>query len=146
MMSNASKKQLPFREWPADDRQRWEAVFKSGDLFDDASRGAHLAPSTREALRVSYAQYLRFITDHHHGLLDRPPEVRLNREVIAEYVSRLRRTWAPPPRTVIGAPSQACGQGRNYRDAFSVLRSLCRTHNDVVRDNTLPHEPPQGDQ
>ena len=22
---------------------------------------------------------------------------------------------APPPRTVIGAPSQACGQGRNYR-------------------------------
>ena len=53
---------------------------------------------------------------------------------------------APPPRTVIGAPSQACGQGRNYRDAFSVLRSLCRTHNDAVRDNTLPHEPPQGDQ
>jgi integrase/recombinase XerD len=92
MMSNASKKQLPFREWPADDRQRWEAVFKSGDLFDDASRGAHLAPSTREALRVSYAQYLRFITDHHRGLLDRPPEVRLNRELIAEYVSWLRRT------------------------------------------------------
>ena len=29
---------------------------------------------------------------------------------------------APPPRTVIGAPSQACGQGRNNRDpsAFSV--------------------------
>ena len=41
---------------------------------------------------------------------------------------------APPPRTVIGAPSQACGQGRNYRHAFSVLRSLCRTHNDAVRD------------
>src|ERR1700686_1024510 len=52
----------------------------------------------------------------------------------------------PPPRTVIGAPSQACGQGRNYRDAFNVLRLLCRTHNDAVRDNTLSHEPPQGDQ
>ena len=52
----------------------------------------------------------------------------------------------PPPRTVIGVPSQAYGQGRNCRGAFSVLRSLCRTQNDAVRDNALPHEPPQGDQ
>jgi hypothetical protein len=52
----------------------------------------------------------------------------------------------PPPRTVIGVPSQACGQGRNCRGTFSVLRSLCRTQNDAVRDNALPHEPPQGDQ
>jgi integrase/recombinase XerD len=91
-MPSASKKQLSFREWPADDRQRWEAVSKSGDLFDEANSGAHLAPSTREALRTNYARYLRFIADHHHGLLEHPPEVRLNRELIAEYVSRLRRT------------------------------------------------------
>ena len=52
----------------------------------------------------------------------------------------------PPPRTVIGAPSQAYGQGRNCRGAFSVLRSLYRTQNDAVRDNALPHEPPQRDQ
>jgi len=38
------------------------------------------------------------------------------------------------------------GQGRNCRGAFSVLRSLCRTQNDAVRDNALSHEPPQGDQ
>jgi hypothetical protein len=30
-----------------------------------------------------------------------------------------------------------CGQGRNCRGAFSVLRSLCRTQNDAVRDNAL---------
>ena len=52
----------------------------------------------------------------------------------------------PPPRTVIGVPSQAYGQGRNCRGTFSVLRSLCYTQNDAVRDNALPHEPPQGDQ
>ena len=52
----------------------------------------------------------------------------------------------PPPRTVIGVPSQADGQGRNCRGSFSVLRSLCRTQNDAVRHNALPHEPPQGDQ
>jgi hypothetical protein len=47
----------------------------------------------------------------------------------------------PPPRTVIGAPSQACGQGR-----FSALQSLGRTQNNTVWYNALPHEPPQGDQ
>ncbi len=52
----------------------------------------------------------------------------------------------PPPRTVIGAPSQADGRGRNCRGAFSVLHSLCRTQNNAVRYNALPHKPPQGDQ
>jgi len=54
----------------------------------------------------------------------------------------------PPPRTVIGVPSQADGgQGRNCQGAFNVLRSLCcRTQNDSVRHNALPREPPQGDQ
>ena len=52
----------------------------------------------------------------------------------------------PPPRTVIGTPSQAYEQGRNCRGAFSILQSLCRTQNDAVRYNALPHEPPQGDQ
>ncbi len=56
------------------------------------------------------------------------------------------RLGIPPPRTVIGVPSQAYGLGRNCRGAFSVLRSLCRTQNDAVRDNALPHEPPQGNQ
>jgi hypothetical protein len=73
-MSSTSKRQLPFREWPAAAKQRWEVVFEPGDLFDDANTGAHLALSTREALRVSFAQYLRFISDHHDELLDFPPE------------------------------------------------------------------------
>lgn len=80
-MSSTSKKQLPFGEWPAGTQQLWEAVFEPGDLFDDANRGAHLAPSTREALRVSFAQYFRFISDHHDELLDRPPEAWINRQL-----------------------------------------------------------------
>src|SRR3974390_1207831 len=56
------------------------------------------------------------------------------------------RIGTPPPRTVIGVLSQAYGQGRNCRGAFSVLRSLCRTQNDAVWHHALPHELPQGDQ
>lgn len=91
-MSSTSKKQLPFREWPVGAQQRWEAVFEPGDLFDDANRGAHLAPSTREALRVNLAQYLRFISNHNGELLDCPPEAWINRQLMAEYVSLLRKT------------------------------------------------------
>src|SRR5256885_14866980 len=46
----------------------------------------------------------------------------------------------PPPRTVIGVPSQAYARPK-LSGAFSVLRSLCRTQNDAVWDNALPHEP-----
>ena len=52
----------------------------------------------------------------------------------------------PPPRTVIGASSQADGRDRNCRGAFSVLHSLYRTQNNAVWYNALPHKPPQGDQ
>src|SRR6516162_3619274 len=37
-------------------------------------------------------------------------------------------------------------RGRNCRGTLSVLQSLCRTQNDAVRYNALPHEPPQSDQ
>src|SRR5215510_4026440 len=47
---------------------------------------------------------------------------------------------------VIGIPSQAYERGRNCRGTLSVLQSLCRTQNDAVRYNALPHEPPQSDQ
>src|SRR5664279_1027431 len=52
----------------------------------------------------------------------------------------------PPPRTVIGASSQADGRDRNCGGAFSVLHSLCRTQNNAVWYNALPHKSPQGDQ
>src|SRR5438132_2132272 len=45
------------------------------------------------------------------------------------------RLGIPPPPPVIGAPSQAYGQAGNCRGAFSVLRSLCRTQNNAIRDN-----------
>jgi hypothetical protein len=43
-------------------------------------------------------------------------------------------------------PATSVRTSRNCRGAFSALRSLCRTQNNAIRDNALPHEPPQGDQ
>jgi hypothetical protein len=59
-MPRVSKLQLPVQHWPNEDRQRWENAFREGDIFDEDRRGTHLSEATRKALRVSYAQYLRF--------------------------------------------------------------------------------------
>jgi integrase len=91
-MPRVSKLQLPFEEWPKDDRERWEGAFREGDMFDDDTRGTHLSEATRKALRVAYAQYLRFVLNNHPHLLTKAPEARLDRNLIAEYVGLLRKT------------------------------------------------------
>jgi hypothetical protein len=91
-MPRVSKLQLPFQQWPNEDRQRWENAFRGGDIFDEDKRGTDLSEATRKALRVSYAQYLRFLSDNHPDLLTKPPKARLYRRLIAEYSRLLRKT------------------------------------------------------
>jgi hypothetical protein len=46
-MPTRLKLMRPFSQWPMEDRHRWEAAFKSGDLFDE--NGA-MPPSVVSAL------------------------------------------------------------------------------------------------
>jgi integrase len=87
-----SKLQLPIEQWPKEDRTRWDDAFREGDIFDDDTRGTHLSEATRKALRVAYAQYLRFLSNDQPDLLAKPPEVRLDRKLLSEYVKLLRKT------------------------------------------------------
>lgn len=91
-MPFASRLQLPFEQWPNADRRHWEHAFQEGDIFDENRRGTHLAEATRKALNVSYARYLRFLSQNHPHLLAKPPEARIDRRLIAEYVGILRKT------------------------------------------------------
>jgi integrase/recombinase XerD len=88
MMSHAAKMQLPYTDWPAEDRKRWSAANKSGaDPFDDCGPAAHLAEPSRRALRGSYGRFLGFVSAIHPRLLDCTPESRLDRKIIADYVA-----------------------------------------------------------
>ena len=60
---------------PPIERRRWEDAFRPGDLFDENKRGTHLSEATRKALRVSYAQYLRFLFENYFDLLTKAPEI-----------------------------------------------------------------------
>ena len=91
-MSRVSRLQLAFSDWPAEDRRRWQDAFKAGDRFDENSRGANLARSTRAALQVSYAEFLRFISTRDRALLVLAPDARLDRQIVSDYVACLRKS------------------------------------------------------
>jgi integrase/recombinase XerD len=83
---------LPFNNWPAEDRIRWEAAFKGGDRFDESGPGAHLAESTRRVQRESYARFLGFISMHREDLMHLTPDARIDRVVLADYVDWRRKS------------------------------------------------------
>jgi hypothetical protein len=86
-MSRMSHLMLRFENWPAEDQSRWQAAFKTGDRFDESGRGAHLEESTRKVWQESYARFLGFISANHRNLLTLPPEARIDRKIVSEYVT-----------------------------------------------------------
>jgi integrase len=83
--------ELPMADWHVEDRSRWEAAFAEGDRFDEGGHGAHMAETTRLALRRSYARFLTFISACHPERLGLAPHQRINHETAAEYVAWRRR-------------------------------------------------------
>jgi hypothetical protein len=83
---------LPFAHWPIEDQRRWEAAFQSGDLFDEKGLGTRLAAATRQLRLESHGRFLGFLSAKHPKLLKRPPEARIDRRILAEYVAWRRRS------------------------------------------------------
>jgi integrase/recombinase XerD len=92
-MTRAPNMQLHYATWPEEDRKRWAAANKSGaDPFDDCGPAAHLAEPSRRALQASYGRFLGFVSSKHPNVLERPPDLRLDRDLIADYVAFRRQT------------------------------------------------------
>jgi hypothetical protein len=91
-MPGRRKLMLPFIHWPPEDRRRWEAAFRSGDLFDENGAGTRLAAATRRLRLRSYGRFLGFLSVKHPKLMTCPPEKRIDRRMAAEYVAWRRRS------------------------------------------------------
>jgi integrase/recombinase XerD len=90
-MRNRTRPYVPISAWPADDRERWEAVLKKGKrLFDECGTAAHLTEASRISFRDAYARLMAFISDQHKGLLGRPASEWLDTPMLQEYVA-----WQP---------------------------------------------------
>jgi integrase len=94
MMRIRSKKQLPYDDWPSEDRHCWEAAFRRGEFLDEAGAGAHLAPASRAALKAAYSRFLGFLVRQYPERLDRPAAARIDHETIVKYVEQLRQSRA----------------------------------------------------
>jgi integrase len=90
-MSREAKLELPFSDWPIEDRCRWEKAFKAEDRFDESGHGADLADATRRVLKASYARFLSFLLARHPDRLALAPEERFNREIVADYLAWRRK-------------------------------------------------------
>ncbi len=91
-MKGAERPRRRFEEWPKEDRDRWRAAFKTGDIFDDNGRGAHLAQATIKGIRYQYDWFLGSLAVKHPNLLEQPPAKRINPQIVAELVADRRAT------------------------------------------------------
>ena len=82
---------MPYADWPTEDRGRWEVAFTQGDRFDQTGPGAHHSERTQQALKASYARFLTFVSKRYRGTLGLPPERRIDRPTVADYVAWRRR-------------------------------------------------------
>jgi integrase/recombinase XerD len=115
-MSRAPKMQLPRKDWPEDDRKRWRNANKSGiDVFDDGGPAAHLAEPSRQVLQQSYARFLGFIAANRSQLLTSPPEARVDRGIIGDYVAFRRQSCS------------ASGMAIDLHHLRLALRFICPT-------------------
>lgn len=67
---------LSIEHWPTADRTMWNSLTQAGDAFDEAGAFARLRPVSREAYRLSYAQWLQFLINGGVDLSVETPDAR----------------------------------------------------------------------
>jgi integrase/recombinase XerD len=90
-------KHLPENEWPEADRQSLRAAYEPGDIFDEtAGPGAHLAESSRKAIKFAYRRWLGFLKANYADDLstDYPPE-RITPERVRAFIEHLSAQIKP---------------------------------------------------
>jgi integrase/recombinase XerD len=81
---------LPLGQWPEVDRAAFAAIYKSGDIFDDARGcGAHLAQGTRRMIRTAYRRWLGFLDEVYPRDLLESPADRITQPRVRAFVDRL---------------------------------------------------------
>ncbi|HWT30666.1 MAG TPA: site-specific integrase [Propylenella sp.] len=92
----ARLKHLPESEWPAGDRELFDAAYRPGDIFDDdAGAGAHLAERSRRCIHYAWRRWLGFLVEGYPDDLGLPAAGRITPERVRAYVEHLATTMRP---------------------------------------------------
>ena len=89
-------KHLPENEWPEADRQSLRAAYEPGDIFDEtAGPGAHLAESSRKAIKFAYRRWLGFLKANYADDLSTAPPERITPERVRAFIEHLSAQMKP---------------------------------------------------
>jgi hypothetical protein len=89
-------KHLPENEWPEADRQALRAAYEPGDIFDDtAGPGAHLAESSRNAIKFAYRRWLGFLKANYADDLSTAPPGRITPQRVRTFIEHLSAQIKP---------------------------------------------------
>lgn len=91
-------KHLHFERWPAADRAAWNAMFREGDILNDAGTACHWAASTRHTNMMHYARWLGWCAGVDRLTDAAAPHDRVTPEALESYARSLLAAVAP--RTV----------------------------------------------
>src|SRR5215212_2810544 len=89
-------KHLPVEQWPEVDRATFEPAYQPGDVFNEtAGPGAHLAETTRGAIRFTYRRWLGFLKLNHPDDFSMLPAERITPERVRAFIDYLRAEVGP---------------------------------------------------
>jgi integrase len=77
---------LAYADWPAEDRRLWEELSREMDVFDEELPISRLSVKKQKAMKYYYGAFLGYLAIHCAERLRLPPEARLDRDLIADYV------------------------------------------------------------
>lgn len=86
---------LPFEDWPAADRQAWNAAITPASLFGNGGTAAHWAAVTLRGYRSAYGRWLRFLISQNWLDTQAPFASRARPDRVAAYVESLEGRVSP---------------------------------------------------
>ena len=135
-------KHLPEPQWPAADRQAFEAAFRPGDLFDETGgAGAHLREGSKKSIRMGYRRWLGFLYAAHPDDLLRPPAERISLERVRDYVDRLSTEMRPSSVALtiqsLGYAARLIAGERDWKWLFAIKARLATRARPIDRFDRL---------
>lgn len=138
---------LPLAQWPAQDREAWDAANHRPDFLEPGGHAARWRPASQRNAVGAYGRWLAWLLDQVIALADEAPVARITPERFRDYLAFLRKDRAPC--TEVGYLSWFCMVCRAMfpKDEWRWLqRARANLHREAkpIRDKRSRLVPAQG--
>lgn len=83
---------MPFKNWPAVDREMWRGLLLPGGPLDDHGALLHVRPATQKSLKLHYGRWLEWLFQTHPSTLEFASPTRATAERLIDWTTSLTHT------------------------------------------------------